>query len=107
MSLDWAALRGHVDTQGQHRAGLVSFLGNMGDLALVTWVQESWSCPLPPAVDRGMEPPFTWAKQESWPWLHGHRRVGGPNNSTTTQVQIHGFVLVQPNIYPIYELLDG
>ena len=28
-------------------------------------------------------------------------------NSTTTQVQIHGFILVQPNIYPIYELLDG
>jgi hypothetical protein len=50
--------------------------------------------------------PFPWAKQENWPWWHGHRRAGWLTNSAATKAQIQGFKLSHPNIYPIDELLD-
>jgi hypothetical protein len=43
---------------------------------------------------------------ESWSWWWEFRRAGGLTNSATTQAQIQGFELADPNIYPIYELLE-
>ena len=51
-----------------------------------------------------MELLLAWAKQENWPWLCGHRKAGGPNDSATTQAQ--GFELAQPNMDPMCELLE-
>ena len=56
---------------------------------------------------REMAPPFTREVQESWPWWCGCRRVGQLTNSVTTQAQIQGIELAHPNIYAIYELLEG
>lgn len=50
--------------------------------------------------------PLACAMQESWIQWHGHRRVGGLTNPLSYEVQIQGFELAHPNIYPTYELLE-
>lgn len=62
----------------------------------------SWSCPLPEVTLSEL----TKAKLESWPWWYGCGRAGKLTNSAITQAQIQGFEVAQPNIYPIYELLE-
>lgn len=43
---------------------------------------------------------------EGSPWWYGPRRVGRLINSATSQAQNQGLELADPNIYPIYDLLE-
>lgn len=51
--------------------------------------------------------PLDGAASESLPWWYRCRKAGGLLNSAMTQAQIQGLELVQPNIYPMYELLEN
>ena len=65
--------------------------------------QESWLCPLPAAA---LSERASRAELESWPWWYGCRRDSRLTSSATTQAQIEGSELAQPNMYSNDELLE-